>query len=161
MAFDHGDWSTQYANTKPLKLDIKNSAAHGYDPQNFNRDNNVTDILTKNSYLQDMYVLSLEVRVGKEVPRPIIRMAELYLSVAECYAALNDIDNAIKYLAPVRKRAGLPELTRQTINDSGYDIMEWVRNERFCELWGEGHRLHDVHRWAKGPEYLGAVNVVV
>ena len=47
MAFDHGDWSTQYANTKPLKLDIKNSAAHGYDPQNFNRDNNVTDILTK------------------------------------------------------------------------------------------------------------------
>ena len=34
--------------------------------------------------------------------------------------------------------------------------MEWVRNERFCELWGEGHRLHDVHRWAKGPEYLGA-----
>ena len=26
------------------------------------------DILTKNSYLQDMYVLSLEVRVGKEVP---------------------------------------------------------------------------------------------
>ena len=49
-------------------------------------------------------------------------MAELYLSIAECYAALNDIDNAIKYLAPVRKRAGLPELTRQTINDSGYDI---------------------------------------
>lgn len=156
MAFDHGDWSTQYANTKPLKLDIKNSAAHGYDPQNFNRDNNVTGYFNQ-KFLSPGHVRTVTgSQSWKRGPRPIIRMAELYLSIAECYAALNDIDNAIKYLAPVRKRAGLPELTRQTINDSGYDIMEWVRNERFCELWGEGHRLHDVHRWAKGPEYLGA-----
>lgn len=156
MTFDGGDWSTQYANNNPLTVDIKNSAAQGYDPDNFNRNNCVT------GYFNQKFISPGHVRTTsgsqswKKGPRPLIRMAELYLNVAECYAALNDVDNAIIYLNPVRKRAGIPEATKQMIAESGYDIMEWVRNERFCELWGEGHRLHDVHRWAKGPEYLGA-----
>ena len=68
MAFDHGDWSTQYANTKPLKLDIKNVLHMDTIPKTLIETTMLPDILTKNSYLQDMYVLSLEVRVGKEVP---------------------------------------------------------------------------------------------
>lgn len=156
MAFDGGDWSTQYANNLPLTVDVKNSAAQGYDPKNYNRNNCVTGYFCQ-KFLSPGHVRTKSgSQSWKKGPRPLIRMAELYLNIAECYAALGNIDKAIEYLKPVRTRAGLPELTKQMIAESGYDIMEWVRNERFCELWGEGHRLHDIHRWVKGPEYLGA-----
>ncbi len=32
--------------------------------------------------------------------------------------------------------------------------MEWVQNERFIELYGEGHRHYDVRRWMIAPEVL-------
>ena len=35
-------------------------------------------------------------------------------------------------------------------------LMEWVRSERFIELWGEGHRFYDVRCWLSGPKYFGA-----
>ncbi len=34
-------------------------------------------------------------------------------------------------------------------------IVKWVRNERFLELWGEGHRYYDVRRWMIAPETMG------
>lgn len=35
-------------------------------------------------------------------------------------------------------------------------LRDWVRNERFIELWGEGHRYYDVRRWMIAPETMGA-----
>ena len=35
-------------------------------------------------------------------------------------------------------------------------IKDWVHNERFVELWNEGHRFFDVRRWAEGAKYFGA-----
>ena len=35
-------------------------------------------------------------------------------------------------------------------------MMDWVRNERFIELWGEGHRYFDLRRWCIAPQYLKA-----
>ena len=35
-------------------------------------------------------------------------------------------------------------------------MMDWVRNERFVELWGEGHRFYDVRRWMTAPQTLRA-----
>lgn len=35
-------------------------------------------------------------------------------------------------------------------------MMDWVRNERFIELWGEGHRFYDVRRWMIAPQVLRA-----
>ena len=34
--------------------------------------------------------------------------------------------------------------------------MDWVRNERFVELYEEGHRYYDVRRWCIAPEVLDA-----
>ena len=46
--------------------------------------------------------------------RPFIRMAELYLNLAECYAALDDTPNAIENLNMRSvERAGVRDLTRQ------------------------------------------------
>ena len=82
----------------------------------------------------------------KNYAKPLFRLAELYLNVAECYAALGDNTNAIKYLNPIRKRGGVAELKESDIT-SDMTMMDWVRNERFIELWGEGHRFYDVRRW--------------
>lgn len=74
--------------------------------------------------LQDISVRNIphpEIRISsvtgkdnrKNYAKPLFRLAELYLNVAECYAALGDNKNAIKYLNPIRKRAGIPELTER------------------------------------------------
>ncbi len=81
-------------------------------------------------------------------------MAELYLNLAECYAALDDAPNAIINLNIVRKRAGIKEL--KTTDLSTMSITEWVRNERFVELYEEGHRYYDLRRWAIAPQMLKA-----
>ena len=39
---------------------------------------------------------------------------------------------------------------------SDMTMMDWVRNERFIELWGEGHRFYDVRRWMIAPQVLRA-----
>ena len=35
-------------------------------------------------------------------------------------------------------------------------LTDWVRNERFVELYEEGHRYHDLRRWMTAPEMLRA-----
>jgi hypothetical protein len=89
-------------------------------------------------------------------PMPLIRLAEVYLNVAECYASMGDTDNALLYLNPVRERAGVPALTTDMIANSSMDIMEWVQNERFVELWDESIRYFDVRRWKIAPQVLRA-----
>ena len=81
-------------------------------------------------------------------------MAELYLNLAECYAALDDTPNAIENLNIIRERAGVRDLTTADMTDM--NITEWVRNERFIELYEEGHRYYDLRRWAIAPQMLKA-----
>lgn len=89
-------------------------------------------------------------------PMPIIRLAELYLNVAECYAALGDEANALLYLNPIRERAGVSALTSTMISQSSKDITGWVRAERFIEFYSEAIRYNDVRRWMIAPQQLGA-----
>ena len=35
-------------------------------------------------------------------------------------------------------------------------LVEWVRNERFIELYGEGHRYYDARRWMTAPQAFAA-----
>ena len=87
--------------------------------------------------------------------RPFIRMAELYLNLAECYAAKGNTTEALKNLNIIRKRAGLPDVTESDLSGD-MDLMEWIRNERFVELYEEGHRYYDLRRWLLAPERLKA-----
>lgn len=75
----------------------------------------------------------------------LIRMAELYLNLSECYAALDRTDEALENLNVIRERAGVRKLTAADL--SIMPLMEWVRNERAIELHAEGHRYYDVRRW--------------
>lgn len=155
MAFDGGDYSSKLANGAPLKLQLRNSQLQGFNPSLFNRNHCVTGFLSQ-KWIRPNLNLSVNNSWNfKNTPRSLVRMAELYLNIAECYAALGDKANTVEYLNPVRERAGVPALAVEDVTGD-MPAMEWVMNERFIELWGEGHRYYDVRRWVKGADYFAA-----
>lgn len=134
---------------------MRDGEKQGYNPNNFNRDHCVTGFLTQ-KYIQPNLNRSRNNSWNYEAkPKPLIRMAELYLNLAECQDILGDKNGAIQNLNVIRKRAGIPELQESDIT-AEMTLTDWVRNERFIELWGEGHRFFDIRRWVEGPKYLGA-----
>ena len=78
-----------------------------------------------------------------------------YLNLAECQANVGgaNLANALANLKEVRDRAGVPTTT--TVPEQS-KLIEMIHNERFIEFWNEGHRYHDVRRWAEGQKYFGA-----
>lgn len=154
MTFDQGDYSTSYVNGLPLRVEFKDNQKQGWNQANYNRNKSVTGYLAQ-KFLRPSHVRTLTGTQNlKQYPRPLMRIAELYLNIAECYAQQGNTEKALEYLNPVHERAGLPAITAQQMT-AQYSVNEWVRNERFIELWGEGHRYHDIRRWVKGAEYLG------
>ncbi|MCI6160575.1 MAG: RagB/SusD family nutrient uptake outer membrane protein [Prevotella sp.] len=156
MAFDGGDYGSRIKAGEPLKLELHNPQMQGYNPDLFNRDHSVTGFLCQ-KYIDPMteYYATGNRTTGTSAPTILFRLAELYLNVAECYAALGQTDKAIEYLNPIRRRAGIPELTAADVTKD-MTITEWVRNERFVELWDEAHRFYDVRRWMQGEKFFGA-----
>lgn len=96
----------------------------------------------------------------------VFRLGQVYLDYAE--ALLNYCGNgyevpedfslsAADAINTVRKRAGQPDLP----TGLGFDEF-WNRyqNERFVELAFEGHRIYDVRRWMKAPQYFNDIKVM-
>lgn len=154
FSFDGDDHSPVLAGGKPLRINLRSSEAQGYNPEMYNRDYVVTGYLTKKYIAPEFQVSTSGSDNRKNYPRPLFRLAELYLNIAECYAALGgEDDKAREYLNVVRRRAGVPELQASDITPD-QTMMDWVRSERFIELWGEGHRYYDVRRWMIAPKVL-------
>ncbi len=161
IAFNGGDYGTILSNGDPLQLNLRSTSAQGY----VSGDNNysVTGFLNQKWIgVDEMVNLSGQWSPGdcNYFPRPIIRMAELYLNLAECEAALSAdgvsdqfAQDALSHVNAIRQRAGIRDLGAADL--SRMPLMDWVRNERFVELWSEGHRFEDVRRWHKGVEYFG------
>lgn len=156
ISFDGDDYSTEICDGEPLRINLRDKEKQGYNPNHANRDFTVTGFFMKKHIAPNIKISSVTGAISnKNYPKPLFRLGELYLNVAECYAELGEIGNAIKYLNPIRKRAGVPELTEADVT-SEMTIVDWVRSERFIELWGEGHRYYDVRRWMIAPEQLKA-----
>ena len=80
---------------------------------------------------------------------PIIRYADVALSMAECLNEQDRMDEAVEWVNVVRKRARIAELnsnqyTRVIDKD---DMRERIRNERRWEFAGEGVNFFDEIRW--------------
>lgn len=151
---------------RPVILDMNSSndsdegiPGQGFSDQ-YNRDYSITGFLTKKwCKLDQVNSATMGDDSGanyQNYPMPIVRLAELYLNVAECYAALDQTDLALQYLNPIRERAGVPALTESMLQQSGKTIMDYVRAERFIEFYGEGIRYNDLRRWMIAPEQLAA-----
>ena len=96
----------------------------------------------------------------------LFRLGQVYLDYAE--AILNYCGNgyeipdgftmsAADAINLVRKRAGQPDLPTGLNYD---DFVKRYENERFVELAFEGHRMYDVHRWMKAPQYFTNIKVM-
>lgn len=82
----------------------------------------------------------------------VLRLAEVYLLMAECYAHANDFTNANLYLNKIKTRAGIP-----TVNLSGQQaLLDEIDLERRKELVGEGHRWFDLVRTGKAIPVMTA-----
>ncbi|MEN8157195.1 MAG: RagB/SusD family nutrient uptake outer membrane protein [Bacteroidota bacterium] len=96
----------------------------------------------------------------------LFRFAEVLLMYAEAKAELGtltqaDVDMTIK---PLRDRVGMPNLDLANIEaDPNWlfpdlpDYINEIRRERRVELVGEGHRWHDLARWAAADEVIVGV----
>jgi hypothetical protein len=74
---------------------------------------------------------------------PLLRMADLYLFLAEALAEQNKPE-ALVWVNKVRARASVNMLAKTTADGSLRDI---VRHERRVELAMEGQRIFDLFRW--------------
>lgn len=161
IGFDGGDYSSKFANGQPVLLQMRNSERQGYNPQLFNRNHLVTGFATQ-KFLFPNHVQNVTGYISvPSMSRPLIRMAELYLNLAECQAMLSSdkktdayATEALKNLNMVHERAGLKAITQADLNDM--ELIEWIKNERYVEFFSEGIRFYDVRRWVEGSKYLSS-----
>lgn len=157
MAFSGGEYGTKLVKNAPIILKMRDSEAQGYNPSISSRDYCRTGFLCQKwahpglAYSEN----GSDNNGSLTAPRPIIRMAELYLNLAECYAALGEEDKFLEAINPVRTRAGINALKASDVTKGKDDMTEWVRRERFVEFYGEGIRFYDMRRWLKGKEIMG------
>lgn len=154
IAFDGCEYAKKINNGNPLWLNFKNTDTNGWRSSD-ERNIAGTGYISKKFIDPNIRFGANGTRTHNPSRRPFIRMAELYLNLAECYAALGQEKEAISNLNIIRERAGIRDLTTADLT-SEMTITDWVRNERFVELYEEGHRYYDLRRWAIAPEMLKA-----
>ncbi|MBM1105465.1 RagB/SusD family nutrient uptake outer membrane protein [Aurantibacter crassamenti] len=87
----------------------------------------------------------------------VLRMADIELLVAESYLKTSNTVEAINHVNKIRTRARLwaqsESLDVSMLSDhdisetNSSQIMQWIMDERFVELAGEGQRWWDLKRW--------------
>jgi hypothetical protein len=143
-------------------LDISDTVLHvqyGWVRPNFDQ-LMINSALNRNSHKYEVSPSEVEVGPSNWPNGPnnikVIRIADVYLWVAEAYFELNQKDAALPYINAVRQRARnsgnnpsvLPDLTAATLTH------EAIENERLHELSMEGHRFFDLVRWGIANEKL-------
>lgn len=177
IAFDGGNFLNRLKDGQPLTLNFKSADAQGHDPAGEPKNLASTGLLAM-KHLNPVSSVSSELNFTGGVANPTVmfRLTELYLNLAECAAELANpnrpgaddtyTDIALYNINVIRQRAGAGELTQQQLNTvinnplnnqpKQMSLVEWVRQERFIELWDEGQRYYDVRRWVAGSEYFSA-----
>jgi starch-binding outer membrane protein, SusD/RagB family len=80
-------------------------------------------------------------------PAMYIRLGELYLNCAEALNETNaPVADILKYLNPIRKRGGIPELSLAG-SFTQAEMRKLIQTERCIEMAYEGHRFFDIRRW--------------
>ena len=154
IAFDGGQYAQKINNGGSLWMNFKNTNTNGWNATN-SRNVAGTGYLSKKFIDPNIRYNADGTRSFSATRRPYIRLAELYLNLAECHAALGNTGEALGNLNEIRRRAGFEDLTTGDLT-ARMSLTDWVRNERFVELFEEGHRYYDLRRWTIAPEMLKA-----
>lgn len=162
ITFDGDQYSPVIAARRPLICHMRDSLESGYNATLYGRRNySVTGYLSKKFTHPNYYYTGVSTNnniSSCKFPWPAIRLAELYLNLAECDAHLGEqyTAEALDYLNRIRMRAGVPELTAQQLSTQGKSLLQVVLDERFIELYKEGHRYYDIRRYVQGRKYLSS-----
>ncbi|MDM1050454.1 RagB/SusD family nutrient uptake outer membrane protein [Sphingobacterium hotanense] len=81
---------------------------------------------------------------------PIIRLADVFLMLAEAYNENGELSKAIAELNKVRTRSSMPGLNSGSAFlavSSKQEMQNRISHERKVELAAEGHRYFDLKRW--------------
>lgn len=160
LSFNGDQYSSVIANGKETILDFTNPQRAGYNTTLFgNNNNNVTGFLNKKWVHPNIRYTGVgwgsNMGNMNNYATPLMRLGELYLMAAECYAHIDGgTTKGLEYLNKIRKRAGIPEWTETKLGAAGKTLLDAVLEERFVELYYEGQRFHDIRRYCKGREYL-------
>lgn len=98
----------------------------------------------------------------------VFRLGEIYLNTAEALYELGQRDEAFDYIERIRVRAGCQEVRPAidmsmtnvgTVNDANYAYpversLQFIRDERERELYGENHWWWDLRRWRTADQVL-------
>jgi starch-binding outer membrane protein, SusD/RagB family len=116
--------------------------------------NHLIDVHTMMGGLCTLKWAALQVPFDDNVP--LIRLPELYLIMAEAYAELDDLPQALAYLEALQTTRGLTPF----VSADKDEIIDEIMTERRRELHFEGHRWYDLKRRAMDiPKQVGAVTV--
>lgn len=98
----------------------------------------------------------------------VFRLGEVFLNMAEALYELGERDEAFNYIEMIRERAGAqvvrPAIDMTTtnigsINEANYSYqieasLQFIRDERERELYGENHWWWDLRRWRTADQVL-------
>lgn len=154
IAYDGCEYAQKINNGNQLWLNLKNTYTNGWNQSN-TRNCAGTGYISKKFVDPNIRITDSGQRTYRAARRPLIRLAELYLNIAECYAALDMVPEALDNLNEIRRRAGFDDLTQADLTQE-MTLTDWIRNERFVELYEEGFRYYDIRRWMIAPEVLKA-----
>jgi starch-binding outer membrane protein, SusD/RagB family len=160
IAFDRGTYEIN--NASPVMY-FRLNERHGYDGIDRSNYTRSGYLIQKGVHPKTMFTNTENIFI--EYPWPILRLAELYLNMAE---ALNEYgygttdrfgNDAIHYLNLLRDRAGIPSVEEAWSNSTSPEkhttqqgLREIIHTERKIELAFEGHRIWDARRWKKGED---------
>lgn len=162
IAFDGCEYSPVIANRQPLICHMRDPQQGGYNSAKWGTRNYcVTGFLNKKWVHPNIYYTGVSNRNNSAdlyYPNALIRLAELYLILAECDAWTDDITEGLQALNEIRKRAGVPEWTESSLAAAGKTLLDAVLDERFVELYMEGHRYYDLRRYLKAQDHMDRDN---
>jgi hypothetical protein len=119
-------------------------------------------------YIDETRELGRIVEHSSFQPWIVFRLAEIYLNHAEAAYEMGNREEANKYIREIRQRAGCKNLD---ISTNPADLDQWdysktqvvypidpglqfIRDERYRELWGENQRWWDLKRWRVADRIL-------
>ena len=85
-----------------------------------------------------------------------IRLADVYLMIAEAAVESNDLPTAKTYLNKVRSRVALSAFPYGNYTETQAALRTAIRHERRVELGMEGHRWFDLCRWGIVQDVMNA-----
>ncbi|MBO9566566.1 MAG: RagB/SusD family nutrient uptake outer membrane protein [Niastella sp.] len=154
--------------TKINGVDMLIAGAHGHFTFNADGENNAWGAAFVRKYINPQ-MATPDVRLyNSGTPWIVFRLGEVYLNIAEALYELGKRSEAFDYIEKLRVRAGCkvarPAIDMGTtnigsINKANYpyqieNSLQFIRDERVRELYGENHWWWDIRRWRTADQIL-------